>query len=269
MHSVATQRLVRGLILRGIILRGIVALSCLCATATVHAQEADQDLASKATDPTASLMAFNFITGYTGAFHGPDVPGERDDQWTLKFQPAIPFKAFGHNNIMRVVLPYQVGGRGDEGMGDVTVFDVVTFDRSWGRFAVGAVASFASDDNAPDRFSIGPAVGAVKPVNKKLNVGVFSQNLFADNTAITQLQPVVAYQLGHGWALSAGDLQFTYDWKRSRWLNVPIGAQLGKVFKLGSQPMRWSINPQYNLKDDPGLSQWSVSFTLTMLVPGG
>lgn len=246
-----------------------VAIALAVAPAMASAQSDDQDLASKATDPTAALMAFNLITGYTGAFHGPEVPGERDDQWTVKFQPVIPFKAFGHNNIMRVILPYQVGGRGDEGLGDVSVFDIVTFDRSWGRFAVGAVASFAGDDDAPDQFSIGPAVGAVVKMSKKLNVGVFNQNLFADDTAVTQLQPVVAYQLGHGWSLSAGDAQFTYDWKRSRWVNVPIGAQIGKIFKLGSQPMRWSLNPQYNLKDDPGLSEWSVSFTLTMLVPSG
>ncbi len=248
--------------------RLVAAASCLLAF-SVQAQEDGQDLSSKATDPTAALMAFNLITNYTGAFHGPDVPGERDDQWEVSFRPAIPFKAFGHNNIMRLTVPYQVGGRGPEGTGDIGLLDIVTFDRSWGRFVVGGVASFAADDEAPDQFAIGPAVGAVVKVNKKLNVGVFNQNLFASDTGISQLQPVVAYQLGNGWALSAGDLQFVYDWKRSRWLNVPIGAQIGKVFKLGSQPMRWGLNPQYNLKDDPGLSQWSVSFTLTMLVPGG
>jgi hypothetical protein len=246
----------------------VAALLCLLAF-PAQAQEDGQDLSSKATDPTASLMAFNLITNYTGAFHGPDVAGERDDQWEVSFRPAIPFKAFGYNNIMRLTVPYQVGGRGEERMGDVSLFDIVVLERSWGRLAIGGVATFASDDDAPDQFAIGPAIGAVIPVSKRFNYGLFSQNVFASDTAVTQLQPILAYQLGDGWALSAGDLQFVYDWKRSRWLNVPLGAQIGKVFKLGSQPMRWGLNPQYNLKDDPGLSQWSVSFTLTMLVPGG
>ena len=48
--------------------------------------------------------------------------------------------------------------------------------------------------------------------SKKFSVGAFTQNLFGTGVAITQLQPVISYQLGHGWALSAGDLQFTYDW---------------------------------------------------------
>jgi hypothetical protein len=54
----------------------------------------------------------------------------------------------------------------------------------------------------------------VKPVSKDLLVGAFSQNLFAAHVGISQIHPVITYQLGHGWALSAGDAQFTYDWER-------------------------------------------------------
>jgi len=72
-----------------------------------------------------------------------------------------------------------------------------------------------------------------------------------------------------GWALSAGDLQFTYDWKRSRWTNIPIGFQIGKVMRLGQQPVRWAINPQYNLKNDDDLVKWKLVFTFTLLVPSG
>jgi hypothetical protein len=62
-------------------------------------------------------------------------------------------------------------------------------------------------------------------------------------------------------------LQFTYDWGASRWLDIPIGFQLGKVVKLGGLPARFAINPQYNLKDDRRLSSWQVTFTFTALFP--
>lgn len=81
------------------------------------------------------------------------------------------------------------------------------------------------------------------------------------------MQPIFAHQLGGGWALSAGHLQFTYDWKRSRWTNIPIGFQIGKVTRWGNQPVRWAINPQYNLKNDDGLTKWKLVFTFTLLVP--
>jgi hypothetical protein len=205
--------------------KALVIASIFLATQAV-ADEASDDLSSQATDPTASLMALNFLADYTGGFYGPDADGK--DATTLTFRPAIPFKAFGVNNIMRLTLPYQIDGRGEEGMGDVSVFDIVVSNHSWGRLAIGAVGSLASSDSAEDKFAIGPAIGVVIPLSKRLSVGAFNQNVFAGDTAISQLQPVVAYQLGNG----------------------------------------WSLNPQYNLRDAQGLETWSVTFTFSLLVPG-
>ena len=238
-----------------------------CATPLAYADDSADALSAAATDPTASLMSFNLIGDYTGAFHGPD-NGQSDDAFDLTFRPVIPFKAFGKPNILRMTVPYQVDGRGGDGIDSVSLFDLVIFGKEWGRLGVGAVATLAND-SAPDQFVIGPAVGAVWNYSKKLNLGLFNQNVFGGDTAISQLQPIIAYQLGGGWALSAGDLQFSYDWKRSRWLNIPIGFQIGKVTRIGKQPVRWAINPQYNLKNDDDLVKWKLVFTFTLLVPTG
>ena len=227
----------------------------------------NNELSRQATDPTASLMALNFQTTWVGDYHGAAIPGEDDEAWSFQFRPVIPFEALGHPNILRATIPYQVGGRGDEGFGPITLFDLVVFNETWGRWGVGPVMSFDTTGDAPDEFVIGPAVGGVWQVNKKLNVGLFTQNVFWSDTAVTQIQPVIAYQLGDGWSLSAGDLQFTYDWEAARWVDVPIGFQLGKVVKLGGLPTRFAINPQYNLKNDRGLEEWSVTFTFTALFP--
>jgi hypothetical protein len=229
------------------------------------ADESADELSRQATDPTASLMSFGLIGGYTGDYYG-NTPGD-DDRTEIKFQPVIPFRAFGTSNILRLSLPYQVSGRGDNGLGAVTVFDLVVINESWGRWGVGPVMTFATDDNAPDDFLAGPAIGGVWQYSKKLNLGLFNQNLFGDDTSLSQLQPIVAYQLGGGWSLSGGDLQFIYDWEDSRWVSVPIGVQLGKVTKVAGQAMRFAVNPQYNLIDDPGLDKWKVLLTVTLLVP--
>jgi hypothetical protein len=38
--------------------------------------------------------------------------------------------------------------------------------------------------------------------------------------------------------LSAGDLQFAYEWKRGGWVSLPIGFQLGVVRKIAGQAFR-------------------------------
>ena len=83
------------------------------------------------------------------------------------------------------------------------------------------------------------------------------------------VQPALALKArdGHGWALSAGDLQFTYDWERGEWVNLPIGFQVGKVTNLGGQAMRLSLNPQWNLRDIEGLNKFKVVFTIAILAP--
>lgn len=225
-----------------------------------------EDLSSRASDPTASLMAFNFLGTYTGGFHG-EGHGLQDDAWSLTFRPTIPFNFLDHPNLLRITVPYQVSGRGQEGFGPISVFDLFMFNQSWGRWGFGPLMNFDTTGDLPDEFAIGPAVGAVANVSKKLKVGLFSQNLFADHTALSQLQPVIAYQLGNGWSISAGDLQFAYDWEAGQWVSAPVGFQIGKVTRLGSQPVRFAVNPQYNLIDRDGLNEWSVAFTFTALFP--
>jgi hypothetical protein len=161
-----------------------------------------------------------------------------------------------------------VGGPGNEGLKAVSIFDVVVLPRKWGRLAIGPVMNLEESESArPAKFSIGPAVGAMMPVSKTLNLGLFNQNLFGDGVAITQLQPIVAYQLGNGWALSGGDLQFTFDWERGEFVAIPIGFQIGVVRKVAGQPVRFALNPQWNLKNIPGATKTKLVFTVTLLAP--
>lgn len=74
-------------------------------------------------------------------------------------------------------------------------------------------------------------------MSKRLLVGAFSQNLFAAHVGISQIQPVITYQLGHGWALSAGDSQLVSRCCRPR-ASLPPGAEVmpphSSTARLGS-----------------------------------
>ena len=130
------------------------------------------------------------------------------------------------------------------------------------------VGSFAASSSDVSTHSAGgPAFGVVAPVNSKLNLGVFNQNVFGNDVAISQLQPIVAYQLGQGWSLSLGDLQWVYDWHGGEFVSEPIGAQIGWVVPIAGQPMRFAINPQYDFKDLPGNSRFKTLFTIQIIVP--
>jgi hypothetical protein len=234
----------------------------VAAQAPAGGSDADE-LSRQATDPTASLMSFNFANDFRTSFYGMD-----DTGFEFRVQPVVPFRAWGVSNILRVTVPYQVDGPGDEGLKSVSIFDLVVLPQSWGRLGVGPVMSLSeSASDAASKFSIGPAVGAVLPVSKKLNLGLFNQNLFATGVALSQLQPIVAVQLGSGWALSAGDLQFVYDWELGEWVSLPIGFQIGKVQRVAGQAMRFSLNPQWNFKDITGATKAKVVFTVTLLAP--
>lgn len=242
----------------------LAASLCLGSVSALHAQDTS-DLSRAATDPTAPLLAINFINDFRSSYYDSD-----DSGYEVRFQPVIPFNAWGYGNILRVVVPYQVGGPGNEGLKNVSVFDLVVFPQDWGRFGVGPVASMTqSDSETASKFAIGPAIGGVAQISETWSAGAFNQNLFGNDVAISQFQPIVTYQMGGGWSLSAGDLQFVYDWNGGRFVSVPLGFQIGVVTDEFGQPIRFSVNPQWNLKNIEGANKTKVIFTVTILAPAG
>jgi len=50
---------------------------------------------------------------------------------------------------------------------------------------------------------------------------------------------------------------------------IPFGAQLGVVQRLGSQPFRFAVTPQWNAAHVEGADQFKIVFTVSMLAPAG
>lgn len=219
------------------------------------------DLSNKVVDPTASLMTLGFKLNHTAGFHGNS--DESANQ--LQIQPAIPYQAFGVSNILRITATGTIDGPRGSGFNDVAIFNLFVINETWGRWGFGPVVDFIHDPlPGGDHFTAGPAIGAVLS-HEKWTYGIFNQNFIGSNTELSSIQPVLAYQLGNGYSLSAGDAQITYDWKSSQWVNLPVGVALNKVATIHGQPLKLSINPEYNFSDVRGTPQFTVRLGVAMI----
>jgi len=252
----------------------LAAAACLSAGPVASAQDSvsSEALAAQATDPTAALMSFQLYDWYTPSFHDADGTANQ-----IVFRSAIPFQLGNSQHIFRLTAPYVTSSPGGaDGFGDVTVFDLVTFDRAWGRFGVGISGTLPTGANGLtlDKWTAGPAVGFVNSSVKKVNWGLFAQTFFsyagdshAPDVGLINLQPVLSYQLGRGRSLSVGNSAFVYDTEHSRWSSLMLGVNYGFVVGWAGHKWRPNFEVDYDFKDDRGNQEWVLRAGVALLVP--
>ena len=248
-----------------------VALVSLVVLAASSAIAQEQDLSQAASDPTAPLMSFQ-LQGY----YSPTVNGMPDDAAYVQFRAAIPFEAFGLQNIARLTLPYVTESpSGTTGLTDSTVFDLVTFARPWGRFGVGAVALLptGSDELSAGQFALGPAAGFTVQQGRIL-WGAFNQNVFTiagdeDKPEVnsSSLQPILNVGLGNDWSTGLSDMSFAYDWDEGDWTSLPLGVKVATLQRVGALPVQFSFSHEYNFADHPGAPEETWGAVVKVLLP--
>lgn len=249
----------------------IVTVGIALTATTATAQDDAQSLAQAASDPTASLMSFQLQDFWSVNLHGSD-----ESRNLAQFRAAIPFEAFGYSNIARLTLPAVTDGPGvDAGLADATLFNLVTFDRDWGRFGVGAVALLPTggETRGAEQWALGPAAGFVARPGKWL-LGAFTQNLFTvageserDGVTLSTLQPIVTYALGDGWSVGASDMTFVYDWEGGELASIPLGVKISKLTRALGPPVQIQLSYERNFFDDRGAARDTLGLTLKLLLP--
>ena len=68
-----------------------------------------------------------------------------------------------------------------------------------------------------------------------------------------------------GWYTALPDDLWTYDFEEDEFTSIPLGARLGKVFKIGKQPVDAFLQSWYNAAD-PG-PNYAIKFNFTFLFP--
>jgi hypothetical protein len=141
---------------------------------------------------------------------------------------------------------------------------------------VGPAISFpvaSSDYTGSDKWSAGPAAIYFNLQKKGLQWGVLSWYLssFAgssrrDHVSKLSFQPVLVKHFAKGWYLGSPDVPGTYNFRTSKW-TYPIGPRLGRVFKIGKQPINLFGETWYSPLNDGPTAKWSAKISLTLLFP--
>jgi len=248
------------------------------AAAIVGRSEETGELAKAAQNPIANMISLPFQ--YNASFDwGPEEGTLR----TLNVQPVLPFSNGKINFINRTIVPVVhqpelAPGQGSKfGLGDITytVFlsPAAPSAFTWG---VGPVLNLptATDDRlGVDAWSGGVgAVGLTMPGNWV--VGALVQNLwsFAGDDDVNQflVQYFVNYNMAGGWYLTSAPI-ITANWEADsgqRW-TVPVGGGVGKIFRVGSQPMNAQVQTFYNVDKPDSVGDWSLRIQLQLLFPKG
>ena len=262
----------------------LTAFTLLSVTALPHAVRAQDkgtgDLAKAAQNPIANMISLplqnniNFGVG----------PGD-DVQNVLNIQPVIPVKLSENwGLITRTIAPviYQpelVPGTGSEfGLGDINTTLFLSPAKPgkilWG---AGPVLSFPTSTDAvlgSEQWSAGPSV-VVLTIRGPWVVGALANNLWSyagddDRQDVNQFlfQYFINYNLPHGWYISSAPI-ITANWEAdsdNTW-TVPFGGGVGKVFRIGKQPMNAQVQAFYNAMRPDNGPDWTLRLQLQFLFP--
>ena len=246
----------------------------LGSTTSLLAQESGQSLDQAASDPTASLMAFQLQGFHSYRLHNLD----DETASRLQFRAAIPWELAGTSNIARLTLPYVTETpSGAEGFTDATIFNLTAFDTSWGRWGVGAVALLPTGepDLSAEKWALGPAAGFTVQAGEIL-WGAFNQNLFTvdgdpdkPDVNVSTLQPIFNIGLGNGWSTGLSEMVFTYDWDTGEFVTLPLGVKLSKLVRFGTTPVQFVGSYEHDFYDGGVTPADTLSFTVKLLLPRG
>jgi hypothetical protein len=256
----------------------------------VAAQQSDAGLAAAAQNPVAATYSLPFqnnIFGGAGPTH--DAVGN-----VLNIQPVLPFTFGDWNVISRTIAPLiyvpgLVPGLADNagvpsgpgsvfGLGDINrtfyISPAASSGLIWGIGPSITVPTATNSEIGSGKLSMGPgAVALVMP--QPWVIGILGRQLWSvtgpsSRKDVNQLllQPFVNYNLPGGWYLVSSPI-ITADWTAvsgNRW-TVPIGGGVGKIFRIGSQPINTSLQAfDYLIRTSLGPS-WAIRFQVQFLFP--
>lgn len=206
-------------------------------------------------------------------------------QNVINVQPVIPLRLNENwNLILRVITPIisqptgPTAGETAFGFGDINPTFFFSPSKPgkliWGAGPAVVLPTAASRFLGQGKLSLGPAfVGLVQ--QGKWTVGILANNVWSvagkdDRAAVNQflLQYFINYNLKKGYYITVQPTN-TANWRATgdeRWV-IPLGGGIGRIMKLGPQPVNISVQMYGNVVRPPDSSPFKLQFSIAFLYP--
>ena len=239
-----------------------------------------QKLAKATQNPVASMISVplqnnvNFSIGPYGR-----------EQNVFNIQPVVPTRLSENwNLITRVITPiiyqpdYSQASQGTFGLGDMnpTFFLSPAHPRKliWGIGPAVVLPTATNQVLGQGKLSLGPSIVAlVQPGH--WTVGVLANNVWSvagssSRADVNQMlfQYFINYNMKKGWYLTTSPI-LAANWNAasgSQW-TVPVGGGVGRIFRMGYQPVNVSVQFYGNPVYPAGGSPWGLRTQIAFLFP--
>jgi len=246
---------------------------------TLSEAQSTEALAKAAQNPVANMISLP-LQNNTNLNIGPD----DETQNVLNIQPVWPFEINEDwNLITRTILPVMsnpdpLTGEGRvDGIGDTqfsAFFSPKESEIIWGVGPVLVLPTASHDALGSKKWSAGISA-VVLAMPGRWVVGGLVSNVWSfagagkEDVNLFTLQPFVNYNFDDGWYLTTAPI-ITANWEADtdhRW-TVPLGGGVGKIFKIGKQPVNAQLSLYKNVEtpDDYG-AEWQVRTQIQFLFP--
>jgi hypothetical protein len=262
----------------------MVGLACYLSIGLVS-EAAANDLRSAVQNPISSLISLPFKLTF-------DYGAQNGDGTILNINPVVPVTVGNWNLVNRALIPLAnvdgaiqgAGnpspgpGKGATGLGDINYslyFSPVKYDKViWGVGPSINLPTATDEQLGSGKWSAGVSGVALTQPGWG-TMGILGRQLWSfagdkDRKQVNQtlIEPFVNYNLDKGWFVMT-DLIITANWNAKsgdRW-TVPLGGGVGRVFKVGEQPINSRLEAYYNVERPDGAPEWNLQFTWQFLFP--
>jgi hypothetical protein len=244
----------------------------------IEAGENETDeLARAAQNPVASMISLPFQNNTNFEF-GP----QEKTQNIMNIQPVWPFEMNEDwNLITRTIVPVisqpatTPAQDREFGLGD-TVFTAFVSPKDSGKWIWGLGPALLLPTSTDDRlgageWGAGPSA-VVLTIRGPWVVGSLFSNVWSftgdEQVNLFTWQYFVNYNLDDGWYLTSAPV-ITANWEAdsdNRW-TVPFGGGVGKIFRIGKQPMNVSAAAYYNVEKPDFGADWQARLQVQFLFP--
>ena len=260
-------------------IKSLLLVVMFLSTYNISYAQSNAELAKAAQNPVANMISLPFQDNINTGI-GPD----DETQNILNIQPVWPISLNDDWNVItRTILPVVsqpdvLTGEGRiNGLGDTTFTAFLSPANSgsltWGVGPVFLLPTATDDKLGADKWGVG-ASAVILAMPGNWVVGSLFSNVWSvegsgkQDVNLFTWQYFINYNLPDSWYLTTAPI-ITANWEadsENRW-TVPIGGGVGKIFRIGKQPVNAQVSAYKNVESPELGADWQFRLQLQFLFP--